>query len=293
MRTVCLFFVVGIFGLSSSGCLSSKWAMDDDDYSEKYGRPYDSRPARKWPRLAKQIVDARHVRSKTGAWVSVGASDFETNGVLGGELGLVHYSRPWLSGKLALTGQMNSEADAAFLGSTAAVHVSPPTRVAPFVGFGSFLGGNKQTVDASHDGLDNDGNAFTDEAGERDSTRRLMSAVYPEAGMHVWLTGSTRLTASASYWLTSEGRNHDFLFYGVGLTFGFGKGTGNSKPGRLHSEEEYLDEIRSPVGDLSELDVPPEPALTSRKQRPIRITLVESPYYFGIRRIRDSYSSSE
>jgi len=269
MRSVCLFLIVSILSLSSLGCFSSKWAMDDADYAEKYGRPYDPRPVRKWQRMGRQMIDARHVSSKTGAWVSVGASDFATNGVLGGELGLVHYSRPWLSGKLALTGQANSGADAAFLGGTAAVHVSPPTRVAPFVGFGGFLGGSKQTFDASHDGVDNNGDGVTDELGETDSTMRFMSAVYPEAGVHVWLTGSTRLTASASYWLTTEGRDHDFLFYGVGLTFGFGKGSGDSKPGPFRSEEEYLEESRSPVGDLSELDIATKPSSTSNKSGPL------------------------
>ena len=67
-------------------------------------------------------------------------------------------------------------------------------------------------VPARYDGLDNDDDLSIDEVGETESEVTFFNAVYPEIGMHYWVTGSTRLTGSASYFITSDGRDSDFWF---------------------------------------------------------------------------------
>jgi hypothetical protein len=45
----------------------------------------------------------------------------------------------------------------------------------------------------------------------------FIASVYPEVGIHFWLTGSTRLTAGAQYHVTPQGRDDDFWFFGLSL----------------------------------------------------------------------------
>ena len=45
------------------------------------------------------------------------------------------------------------------------------------------------------------------------------SCVYPEIGVHYWLNSSVRATASGAYYVTTEGRDSDFWFYGASLSF--------------------------------------------------------------------------
>ena len=70
---------------------------------------------------------------------------------------------------------------------------------------------------AEDDRIDNDRDGFTDELGEEDYA--FLLGVSPEVGCHLWLNAQWRLTASASYQITTDGRANDFLMYGVNLAF--------------------------------------------------------------------------
>ncbi len=70
-------------------------------------------------------------------------------------------------------------------------------RVSPFVGAGTF-------IELFSDDLDNLLSLYT---------------IYPEAGIHLWLTESVRLTASSRYHISSWGRDSDRQLNGVELTF--------------------------------------------------------------------------
>ena len=214
--------------------------MDHADYRQKYERPYSDKPLKKWTRMAKQMVDARHVEGDSGIYIGGAGSNFHQNAAGGVEVGVTNYSRPWLSSKLALAGQFNSGAQNAFAGVNSAVHLSTPTRVAPFVGAGVFGGVDVATVINT---LDKDG-ADDAESQDRESTRtQFLGAVYPEAGVHVWLNGRTRLSASASYWVTTAGRHDDFWYYGLGLTFNFGPKARTIQPGDVLREEEFVNRL--------------------------------------------------
>ena len=45
-----------------------------------------------------------------------------------------------------------------------------------------------------------------------------LAALYPEAGVHFWANERIRITGSAAYYITTEGRAHDFWFYSVGVS---------------------------------------------------------------------------
>lgn len=204
--------------------------MDHEDYRKKYERPYSDNDFKKWNRMARQMVDARHVAGDSGYYVGGAGSNFRQNPAGGAEVGVTNYATPWLSTKLALAGQVNSGADNAFVGVNTAVHVSTPTRVAPFVGAGVFGGVDVGTV---LDTLNGDESTYT----------QFLGAVYPEAGVHVWLNGRTRLSASASYWMTTSNHDREFWYYGLGLTFGFGSDGRSTDSGELIRENEFVNRL--------------------------------------------------
>ncbi|MBP89422.1 MAG: hypothetical protein CMJ64_22375 [Planctomycetaceae bacterium] len=89
-----------------------------------------------------------------------------------------------------------------------------PTRLAPFVGVGALAAGGER--DVSDDGLDNDNNLLVDEPNE--DLSEYFASVYPEVGVHYWLTPRVRLTAGAAYQVTSTGRDDDQWTFGIGLS---------------------------------------------------------------------------
>lgn len=199
----------------ASGC-SSRWAMDEPQYAAKYSRPYPDDAAETLARKAKQAVDARFVDGRTGFYA--GAAGQTDPGAAGAELGAFHYFREDTEGRASLAWLANSASDDSFLGVNMGARVQTPSRVAPFAGLGLYGGYSEVTEAADADGIDNDGNGFIDEFGEEDSTiDGTLGAIYPEVGVHFWLVPNMRLTASASYYMTTEGRDHDFWMYGVNV----------------------------------------------------------------------------
>jgi len=197
----------------TAGCTSSKWAMDDPDYRDKYARPYAD--GEKTQRMAKQIVDARHVAGKGGVYLGAAVADEPT--AVGGEIGVFGYPTCWLEGHAALAGLLGAGTEHAFGGLNAGLRAQPPTRLAPFVGMGTFLGYADFEVDADDNGLDDDDDLFVDERGETESETAGLAAIYPEVGLHYWLTSTCRLTGSGAYYVTTEGRDQDFWFVGLSI----------------------------------------------------------------------------
>ena len=232
MRGCYFHFWIGLLAVAAPGCFSSRWAMDHADYREKYERPYSENDFKKWNRMARQMVDARHVANDSGYYIGGAGSNFRQNPAGGVEVGVTNYTRPWLSTKLALAGQVNSGSQNVFAGVNTAVHVSTPTRVAPFVGAGVFGGVDVGTVLDTVNGDENE-TTYT----------QFLGAVYPEAGVHVWLNGRTRLSASASYWMTTSSHDREFWYYGLGVTFGFGPDGRSSKSGDLIREDEFVNRL--------------------------------------------------
>jgi hypothetical protein len=214
MRGLWLISVV----LLAAGCGTSRWAMDDSDYAAKYSKPYGKD---KIPRMAKQAVDARHVGGKGGFYL--GAAGQSSPFTAGAEIGGACYWSSCCSGHAGLVGVAGAGADNLFGGADVGLRVQPPTRLAPFVGIGA-MGGisafkerDDEIVDDDYN--DNDDDGIVDEPGETTHEREALAAVYPEIGVHFWLNGLTRLTASGRYLVTSDGRENDFWYYGLTLAF--------------------------------------------------------------------------
>lgn len=220
-----------------SGCAapgSSRWAMDHPDYAAKYQHAYPGNDGEKMARMLKQSVDARYVDGHGGCYAGVAAAGDPIS--IGGEIGKFHYINSTLEGRIGVRGLAGTGAEDYFLGGDAGLRIQTPSRLAPFAGIGAYVGGNSREVLATNDNIDNDNDGLTDEFNEKDDVSSFFSSVYPEVGVHFWLNGTTRLTGSAQYHVTTEGRDADFWFVGVSLAF-----LNDDTPGEFTGEFKPLD----------------------------------------------------
>lgn len=191
----------------AAGCSGSRWAKEDIDYSQKYPRHTDD-----VAKVAKQAIDARHVIGKRGAYAGFAGSD-EPAGY-GAEAGLFVYPRSWLETRIGGALLAHEGEHQLSGGGIIGARVQTPSRLAPFAGVNGYLGyaGSRS---ADKDGVDNDSDGVVDEFGEYETN--FVGTIAPELGVHYWLTSRVRLTGSADYRLTSDGRGNDSLFYGLSL----------------------------------------------------------------------------
>ncbi|MCA9246407.1 MAG: hypothetical protein KDA42_04805 [Planctomycetales bacterium] len=193
--------------------------MKDPDYAAKYTRPY--RHGERYPRMAKQMIDARHVAGKRGGYLNaVGQGSPFT---VGGEIGGFDYPTSYIEHRVGLMGLLGTAtardepAAAAIGGLNFGVRVQSPSRIAPFAGVGVFGGYGAFDVPADDDGIDNDDDFFIDERNEIKESTDFYAAVYPELGVHAWLNSRVRLTGSAGYQVSTEGRDHDGWMVGLSI----------------------------------------------------------------------------
>lgn len=230
----------------AAGCSGSRWAKEDPDYAQKYPRHTDD-----VAKVAKQAIDARHVIGKRGAYAGFAGSD-EPAGY-GAEAGLFVYPRSWLETRIGGALLAHEGEHELSGGGILGARVQTPSRLAPFAGVNGYLGyaGSRS---ADKDGTDNDGDGDVDEFGEDEVN--FVGAIAPELGVHYWLTSRVRLTGSADYRLTSDGRGNDSLFYGVSLAV-LGKGQ-NSPPKAGPSDAgnwKFVRDDPNGVAESSELPV--------------------------------------
>lgn len=197
--------------LCAMGCFSSKWAMDDPDYSAKYSKPYPDDHFEKSKRMAKQMVDARHAAGEYGLYGGMAFADAPTS--VGLEVGGFDYATSWLSSHISLSYLAGTGAQDLFTGANAGLRMQIPSRLSPFVGTGVYGGYSEETVTA-------------DCGCKEEQFDGAFAAVYPEVGMHLWLNGHWRLTTSAAYYFNTEGRDQDFWLFGISL----GRLTSSDKP---------------------------------------------------------------
>lgn len=196
------------------GCPWSRWALKDPDYAAKYDEPPELLEV---GQQAKQAVDARFVEGK-GGWYIAGAGHADPDAA-GGEIGVFGYPTSWLSANAGLAVLGGTGADDVFVGLNTALRVQAPSRFSPFAGVGMFHGYSEHEMLARDDFIDNDHDGSIDELGEVTTEYGWLSAVYPEVGAYYWLNSSVRLSASGAYYVTTEGRDSDFWFYGASLSF--------------------------------------------------------------------------
>lgn len=124
----------------------------------------------------------------------------------GGEAGVLAYPLPWVETHMGLTYFGPAGEETWFTGLNMGMRLEAPTYVAPFVGVGLT---NGYDLDAIRDEFRH--------YDYRKPTRGYMIAIHPEAGINYWITENFRVTGSASYYVTSAGRDSDFMLLGLGL----------------------------------------------------------------------------
>ena len=181
--------------------------MDDPKYAEKY-----EDGAEQWDvwGKAKQALDARHTAGLGGLYVGGGVQvrPESSQVVGGGEIGTEGYITNWLTGRGSL-GIYGAEREG-YGGVDLGIRVQAPTRIAPFVGVGTFQGVSRTVKSGAFNWEDDDKDGFIDEPGEEYADfDGWLSTFYPEVGAHFWLNGSVRITAYGRYFMTSLGRDLD------------------------------------------------------------------------------------
>ncbi len=222
LRQVSFVLFVLFLWVSCCGCAthpwdSSRWAMDIPEYKEKYDKPYEKGKLESLPRRIKQMSDARFNHDRTG--ISFGTGLGVDPIALGGELGISHYAVPWSSTEISLKGILLEGDYGGLLGLKIGQRIQAPTRLSPFVGIGIFAAASSTEEPATNDGIDNNGNLFVDEPGERKEVNKGLLTIYPEAGIQYWIDSSSRFTLSTQYHFNANGRDEDFLYTGISLTF--------------------------------------------------------------------------
>jgi hypothetical protein len=139
--------------------------------------------------------------------------------VVGAEIAAAHAYGDYLSARVGFEVLASETPLYLFGGATAGARLTLPWRLAPFVGVGGFIGWWDAQVRAEADLVDNDWDGVVDEIGEtKDVIVDGVIVVYPEVGIHLWLTDSMCLTLSGRYHVTTAGRAHDAWLATVGLS---------------------------------------------------------------------------
>lgn len=189
--------------------------MDDADYAEKYAEG-----ASKTDVLGKlkQAGDARFVEGAAGSYYAGGitsrpGADSELASI---EIGGEGYLTSYLTGRTALS--FMSDFDDIFTGGDIGFRLQIPTRLAPFVGAGVFVGYADETVSANDDNIDNDEDGRIDEPFEtRERISGMLASIYPETGIHFWWNPQCRLSGFGRYMVTTSGRKNDDWLIGLQL----------------------------------------------------------------------------
>jgi hypothetical protein len=179
--------------------------MDYPEYADKYDAPYPDEHWEKWKRMGKQMADARYVAEETGWYGSLGGGVNEDAAAFLASAGCVVFPTSWSETRLGLGGAVASAPGGLFGGVEGGLRLHTPTRVAPFVGCGGYIGATDVAGDE-------------DDLWDDDDDANGIGAVYPEVGTHFWLNGSTRVSLSASRWFTTMDGDHDLWVFSLSLT---------------------------------------------------------------------------
>jgi len=188
-----------LIAVHAAGCRHSRWALSDPAYRAKY----PEWKADDYALQAKQAVDARHIAGGTGVYL--GGAWQSDPAIGGGEIGLFGYPTSWLETRGSLGLVADDSSDQTVGGLNLGLRAQAPSRLAPFAGLGVF-GGYSERTEYPPCGCE-----------PETTVDGALAAVYPELGVHFWLSPRLRLTASASYFISTEGRDHDAWLFGFNV----------------------------------------------------------------------------
>ena len=131
MRPGCVLMFAALISGGSECQLTSKWAMDYPEYADKYDVPYPDDDVGKWQRMAKQMVDARHVAEESGWYTNLAGGVHDGDAAFLGEIGLLTFPTSWLEARAGLLGGVASPPGILFGGVGGGLRVQTPTRSTP------------------------------------------------------------------------------------------------------------------------------------------------------------------
>ena len=194
---------------------SSRWAMDDERYAQQYSAPYSDNKLEKWSRMGQQMVDARFQKGTTGVYANAGMATKHIV-ALGGEIGVFTLPASWLTFRVGAVGLLAEGLPNYLVGGVTGIRAHAPTRLSPYVGLAGMAGYSETTTTADHSYVDGDGNLVMEGQTIPGPSTGLM-AIIPEAGFSYWVNSRFRMSLGASYYLTTEGHDRDFLMLGLSL----------------------------------------------------------------------------
>lgn len=154
--------------------------------------------------LSPLVVLAGPVVDEPGFYFEAGLRSSEPE-VIVAQLGVAGYVSENVSLKGGLTFFDAEHLDHTLFGIDMGARLNFGEEIAPFLGFGFFYGEAVEYVGARDDNIDNDGDGRVDERGEMASKRLdSMAAVYPELGLHLWVSDNVRVTGSGKYFIISK-----------------------------------------------------------------------------------------
>jgi hypothetical protein len=154
--------------------------------------------------LSPLVALAGPVEGEPGFYLETGLRSSEPEVVIA-TLGATGYVSDNVSLKGGFTFFDAKHLDHTLLGMDIGARLNFGNKVAPFMGFGFFYGEAFEYVEARDDNIDNDGDGSVDERGEMASKRLdSMAAVYPELGLHLWVSNNVRITGSGKYFIVSK-----------------------------------------------------------------------------------------
>ena len=207
--------------------------------------------------MLKQSADARFVKGRSTGYIGIAGTDDPTT--LGLEIGGTQYRSPSFEQRGGIKGLLGTGDSDLFGGLDLGVRLQSPSRLAPFIGLGTYLGISAFPHNAEDDNLDNDDDGSIDELGE--TRRHVFFAVYPELGAHFWLKHDVRATLSAQYHMSTSGSDYNYWFFG--LTFAGLSQPSNHEPPAKRPEQEEAPNAGSVESDprfLEGLEIADEPA---------------------------------
>lgn len=194
--------------------ISSKWAMDIEDYARTYSVPYSDDPATRRSQVFREMLDARFQEDNYGFYVGGGAA--ANNWSVGQiDVGMFQMPTAWSTVRLGGIGMVAG--GKAMGGVEGGIRLHTATRLAPYVGLQGVLefGGFARHISY---------NRYYYQDGQRYNNPRWgyfptgMAAIVPEMGVSYWLNPYTRLNVGAGYYITG-GHQPDFLLLSTSLDF--------------------------------------------------------------------------
>jgi len=170
-------------------------------------------------------AEAPDKREWNGLYTEFGVRSSSHNipGVMTGVIGLVHEDmRSGASIRGGFSFYTTDEKADLLTGGELGMRFHRGSTVAPFIGIGGFVCSSEEEVRADDDGIDNDDDGLIDEAGEtKNQLKDIIGGIYPEVGVHVWLTRNVGINASVKYHMTTEGRKFYYRISTVGMYMQF------------------------------------------------------------------------